>query len=80
MRRALCICAAVLFLLSIAAGASARAENAAKPRREKRLFDLPVGYYVAAGAICVAIGAAGGIAYAGIMGPKRTTRRERESS
>ena len=59
-----------LAVFAVAASAQAR-PTAAKGHKKKGLFDLPMGYYLAAGGICIGIGAAGGVAYAGIMGPKR---------
>ena len=60
----------VLTVFALISSAQAR-PTAAKNHKKKGLFDLPAGYYLAAGGICIAIGAAGGVAYAGIMGPKR---------
>ncbi|MFN2594027.1 MAG: hypothetical protein ABR579_03945 [Actinomycetota bacterium] len=79
MKRALCGVALALLVCSfLVAAASARPLTAQKRRHPKPLFDLPFGYYVAAGAICIGIGAAGGVAYAGIMGPKRAPRPEED--
>lgn len=71
MKRFLVTIFAVTLLVIAPTSAGARVPAAAKHKANKPLFDLPVGYYIAAGGICIGIGAAGGVAYAGIMGPKR---------
>ncbi|MEA2477684.1 MAG: hypothetical protein QOC87_1883 [Actinomycetota bacterium] len=80
MKRALCACALGVLIVWVGVAASARPVVAGQHKHAKALFNLSAGYYLAAGAICVGIGAAGGFAYAGIMGPKRRPQAEPKSS